>query len=370
MRRDLRPLGFFFVLAPPLVLAWSARQGWPIATFAIFVAGSPVTRYVFDVYRPGPLHVGERLSRVLYALPAAYLLALTASLIVFAHTLPTIATHGWMPVAAAALSGWTVMVFGLFPAHEMFHRRSAAWIRLGAITSGLCGYPLWPGEHMAHHRADATLPSGEIAGVKDAPWSFAVRRVTSAFRAAIDTECALRRNGASHGIRPLRWATFAMAAASLASWWWSGLPGLVLYLGCAVGVTLAAQLMTYVQHWGLATPVTERGHAQAWEDDCLMQAWLTMGNSFHLAHHREAEVPYFYLQPQADSPRQPGCYVVMLVLCLVPAFWRQVMAPVRDAYLQRQPTVCRPGRRVLCIRPTAALALDDTGRTSKPLEEK
>jgi len=368
MRFDHRPLGFFVVLLPPTVLACGTRLGWPILAFALFVACSPITRYVFNVYRPGPLQITEGLAKALYALPACYLLVLTLAIVDFERSIPTLVLSGPLHVAAGALSLWTVMVFGLFPSHEMFHRRSPVWIRAGAIASGICGYPLWPGEHMAHHRSRGALATRDAAEVEQGPWTFTRQRLRSVLAAAIDTEKALHAHFKGQVIGPMSWATLAMVCTALSFWWFAGYPGICVYIISALGVTFAAQLMTYVQHWGLDEAELDSAGVDeaAWEDDCLMQAWLTLANSLHAAHHRDPEIPYFHLQPQSDSPRQPGCYVVMLVLCIVPGLWRKIMRPVREAYLQSCPTVCHPGRRVICIRPALALVRE---RQSNPSED-
>lgn len=139
---------------------------------------------------------------------------------------------------------------------------------------------------------------------------------------------------------------FAAATAFLLA----GLAGLLTYLCAVIGVALAMQIMTFVQHWGLGS--TGKADDLAWEDDCSMQAWLTLNNSFHAAHHRQQNVPFFYLRLAEGAPRQPGCYVVMLSASIVPPVWRRLMLPVLEAYSQDKTVVCRPGRRAICIRPS------------------
>lgn len=150
-------------------------------------------------------------------------------------------------------------------------------------------------------------------------------------------------------------------AAGVATFWvFAGLAGLVMYLVAAASVVLSMQIMTFVQHWGLGDDEFERARERelAWEDDCLMQAWMTLGNSFHMAHHREPEAAYYYLQPSSGAPRQPGCYVAMLVICVMPKLWRRLMLPVLSSFKTDQPIVCDPGRRVLCISPSRLIQHD------------
>lgn len=351
-------LGYFAILLPPAVLVGSIQYGHPWATFACFVLASPITRLVFGVYRPRPLETSERASSILFGLPALHLVVLATCLPIAAFQLGAEKVTGSPGLTGFTFSLWTTMIFGTFPAHEMLHRRSRTSAIAGSTAAGMCGYPILGLEHAAHHARPGDSHHPEWPRADESVWSFAWRRLPDAIASAVHGDSGMRISGAWPPlVRPLTAGVFGTLLSAAAFFALSGTRGLVLYCCAALSVFLSMQIMTYVQHWGLGedSVADAAGRELAWEDDCLMQAWITLNSSFHMAHHREAEAPYYFIQPSSDAPRQPGCYVVMLVACLCPAVWRRFMVPVLDAFANSRSLVCEPGRRVLCFKPSRSL---------------
>ena len=134
-------------------------------------------------------------------------------------------------------------------------------------------------------------------------------------------------------------------------WHAAGLAGVLLYLSVSAAVTLGVQLINYIQHWGLGDDRLGSRAAEglAWEDDCRFQAWITLAISLHRAHHRDSRRPYYRIALERDSPRLPSGYLVLMVLCLVPALWRRMMLPALEHW-ERHPEQPRsPGRRLHCF---------------------
>lgn len=356
-RVDLRLWGYGLVLAPPALLAWSVHSGHPWWTFLLFVAASPITRALFGVHSQRESVISERAAAVLNWLPAVYAASLTVALWSTAIALRTVVFS--MPeLIGLGLSLWTVLVFGLFPSHELLHRPSRASIRLGSAVAGMCGYPVWGLEHATHHARPGACDEAEWPRPDESVWQFVHRRTPVAIKNAIAKDESLRRvTKWTRGTSPLVVGVASLLLVSVVFTALAGMTGLIVYGVSAASVALSAQIMTYVQHWGLGDGSIPDARLKelAWEDDCLMQAWLTLNNSFHLAHHRDPQVPYYFLRPSEDSPRQPGCYVAMLGVCVVPPLWNRLMLPVLASYKRDERYVCAPGRRAICITPSRLL---------------
>jgi hypothetical protein len=354
MRNRLVPLGFLIVLLPPIVLVFGAKAGLPWLAFLIFVASSPITRALFGTYPSSPMVVSERLCNILYALPFNYLLVFLALLPLGAASL----VSGALPSASDriwfAASLWTVLTFGTFPAHEMIHRSSKTWIRLGSFLAGLCGYPILSIEHTVHHRSPGNVADAEWPRITESVWQFAPRRLVTAVRNAICNDNSLRHSGQWGSLTPLVFGSAGLLTAITAFGLIAGLIGILIYTCAALMVVFAMQVMTYVQHWGLGADSVDFANERelAWEDDCLMQAWLTMGNSFHHSHHVSSAEFYVFVRPSPIAPRQPGCYVVGLVSSMVPSLWRRMMIPVLANWKSDPNMVCQPGRRLICVVPS------------------
>ncbi len=115
--------------------------------------------------------------------------------------------------------------------------------------------------------------------------------------------------------------------------------GLVAYAAVAVGVAFGVQLITYVQHWRLGAdhPGERVAYGRGWEEDCRIQAWITMNISLRDGHHRDSRLPYYRLGMRPDSPRLPAIYVLLMFASLVPPLQFAMMRPA-PAHLVPSPT--------------------------------
>ena len=126
--------------------------------------------------------------------------------------------------------------------------------------------------------------------------------------------------------------------------------GLAVYLGAALGVHFGIQLITYLQHWALGDDTVSVTHSQAaWENDCQFQAWITLSISFHQGHHEAAHRPYYLVGLAKDSPRAPAGYVLLMLVCMVPPLWRQLMQPAIEHWRAQPLMPTSAGRRLTCF---------------------
>lgn len=348
----LAAAGYLTIFAMPTLLVVGAVTGHAFLALGTAFLVFPLMRLVFGAYKPvHELPWREGIASMLHALPAAYALFMVGSLLVVAHQLPDVAESGAPELVGMGLSLWITMLFALCPAHELIHRRSRFERDVGSALAGAIGYPALLLEHSLHHARHGQVELAEWPGMTESAWTFAIRRLR---RVAADDVNDMRRAASS-------WRTSASARhtviahatmVAVATYFLAvaGPAGALLYLCSAAGCAFGMQLITYVQHWGLGDDAVVAGRDQplAWEDDCRFQAWVTCHISFHQQHHWNAHTAYYRLGMAAGAPRLPAGYIVMLLLCLVPALWREAMLPVLAHWHDDPNDVPTPGRRLTC----------------------
>lgn len=344
MWRQLRwTLGYSLVLALPLIFLSGLAIGHPSLAFAATMLVLPLGRWAFGAYGGDrPLQWSESFATVLDKLPVVYVAVLVwvwVEALELAATQPSAAD--WLAMGSSL---WAVLLFSTCVAHELLHRRSSRESLLGAFVAGLSGYPCLVVEHLVHHARFGDTAGAEWPRVAESSWAFATRRL---MRVAI--ECWRLQSTVTRRRRVIAFATFgSLWLAFAAAGGWQAALGIAVV---SVGVTFGVQWITYIQHWGLgddSVPDSAQ-HQYAWEDDCLLQAFLTLHISFHQAHHNAPRLPYYRLGLAPSSARLPAGYVVLLLLCLVPPLWQRAMRPVLDAWKRSPRAAFSSGRRLTCF---------------------
>lgn len=167
------------------------------------------------------------------------------------------------------------------------------------MLSGIIGYPLLEHEHRAHHASPGGADATEWPRLDEPVWSFTVRVLRRVCRTAWDGNVALAARRGHRVAGGLGTSAAATGATAFAFYMAGGVTGLLLYGAVAAGVVWALQAVTYIQRWGLGNDYLSDAEAGefGWEDLCQLQAWLTMGISYHHAHHHRAGVPCYRQHP-------------------------------------------------------------------------
>ena len=350
-RQWIAASGYLSVLVLPMLLVVGVAIDKPYLAFGVAMLVFPLARGVFGRYA-GPTVWREGIATALHWLPVLYGAVLAAALVLLLSQIANGAlttTGQWIGLV---LSLWMVLLFATCPAHDLIHRRSGPQARVGHLIAGLAGYPLLSFEHLRHHARPGETSKAEAPRVDESVWHFAWRRIASIAVMVLRNNAAkrrqsripIRRRSTNEALLlcTIAWAAFAATG---------GVAGFLTYLAAIIGVTVGIQIITYLQHWGLGDDnLADAARGQyAWENDCLFEAWVTLHINFHQSHHRKAHLPFYRLPMTSDSPRLPAGYVVLMILCLFPRLWQQLMLPVL-AHWKQQPQQPRSvGRRLSCF---------------------
>jgi hypothetical protein len=344
--------GYLVILLLPMLLVAGAWIAHPSLAFGVVILVFPLGRAVFGVYPfSTPIVWSEGTATFLDRLPAGYALILLAAYAMVMGLVDAAAVAAPGAAFGLGLSLWVTCMFATCVAHELLHRRAVADAYVGALISGLAGYPLLVQEHLVHHARSGDRVNAEWPRLDESVWEFAMCRFRLIARDTFATGGSLWQDSKLAGVRHLRTA----CGVTLLTWagftWTGGWPGFWLYLGVIAGVTFGIQLMTFLQHWGLGEDSVPNARAEhlGWENDCLLQALLTLNLSFHQAHHLSPRLSYYRVMPAPGSPRQPAGYVLLMFLCLFPGWWRKTMLPVLEHWKQQPGRPPSGGRRLTCF---------------------
>lgn len=350
VRQWIDAAGYLIVLLPPILLFLGVAYDFPLLAFVALIVVVPFLRAIFGDVTKAPPVWSEAAATALHTLPNVTAMVYVASLIGVLWRMHA-SQAGLAFYAGLGLSLWAVFIFGSCVAHELVHRRDRASKRLGQVLSGLIGYPLLEHEHRAHHAGGGSSAAPEWPRIDESVWAFTARRWGHSARSAWEGNVEFAQRTGRRYFGGLHVAVPATVATACGFVWAGGASGAVTYALVAIVVAWSMHAVTYVQHWGLGDDSVGNAAVRdlGWEDHCRLQAWLTLGISFHQAHHHSNGVPFYRLAPEEGAPRQPGGYVVLLVASLLPPLWRALMLPVLERW-KAAPTQQRAaGRRLICI---------------------
>jgi fatty acid desaturase len=344
--------GYLAILVVPGLLIVGIWLDVPSLAFGVVMLVSPLLRPVFGNVA-GQVGVWrESVATALDRLPLLYAIVLLGAM---TAALVDLTVHGVQSAPNAiglGLSLWMTLVLSTCVSHELIHRRNATQAMIGHGLAGLAGYPVLAQEHLAHHARPGDTASAAWPRIDESAWRFALRRSRRVFADAYGRDSAIWSiHSCGRSVLALRVATAVSAAtaasfASVAGW-----SGLLLYLCVAVGVCFGVQIITYIQHWGLGDDhLGQRAsHGYGWEDDCRLQARLTLSVSLHHGHHQSSARPFYSLSLTRKSPRLPAGYIVLMALCLFPRAWFHLMRPVLKHWEAHPEDPRSPGRRLTCF---------------------
>ncbi len=218
-------------------------------------------------------------------------------------------------------------------AHELTHRtRSAFDLIWGRWLLAFTFDTTFAIEHVhGHHARVATFEDPASARRGESVYAFIVRSTFQQLASAWDLEARrLARKGHGTWSRHNRWLRGQLFTLALLG------TAYALGGGRAVGFFMASgifgkvilEIVNYVEHYGLVrvpgTPVLPR---HSWNSNAWMSSTMLYNLTRHSDHHAEGSKPFWRLRPMPEAPTLPTGYMGMILLTLVPALYRKVMAP-------------------------------------------
>jgi alkane 1-monooxygenase len=226
---------------------------------------------------------------------------------------------------------------GITIGHELGHKRTRLERLLARVLLVTVSYGHFSIEHnRGHHVRVATREDPASARFGESFWAFLPRTLAGSWLHAWQLEFErLERAGLPRwGWRnEMLWNTLLpFAIAGLLAAAFGPAAALFFFVQSAMAVLLL-EAVNYVEHYGLerarlSDSRYERvGARHSWD------AYQTLSNCFlvhlqrHADHHLNPGRPYQALQPQAESPKLPAGYPLMVPLALLPPLWFAVMNP-------------------------------------------
>lgn len=322
----------FALIYPLSVWALLQKGGlwlWALVPFNILIVPivDHLARALFPHWQPSERLLGFLFARPLfwlYTVTQAWVLVL-ALLYVSQHSL-----NAWEFMGLVSSVGLMTGTAGITAAHELIHHRSASDRGLGLALLSMVSYMHFRIEHVyGHHRHVATsLDPASARFGEDFPAFFA-RSMRLGLISAWQIEATrLHRQGKSafsQENRTLRYLLLQGAILLGIGICLGPLTALFFILQSLMAVHLL-EAVNYVQHYGLQRDVAGRiGPQHAWDACYPLAGLFSFRIDVHAHHHLSATQECTGLRYEADSPKLPLSFNLMVFIALIPPLWHRLM---------------------------------------------
>lgn len=335
----LRAWLYVFSLVPGALTVWGNLAGgpWAWSNFLFSLVGLALLERVLpQTDDNAPAAEGYRLPELVLAAHTLLPLLTVGSLLAGAFTE---SLTGWALVGAILSTGVHSGSSAIVIAHELCHRKEAAW-RWGSrwlLFTALNPY-FYVAHVKGHHRLIGTTADPATARRGESLYAFIPRSIIGQFRETWQFETERLRAAGASPWSPRHYLIGALAATALFVGGLSWLDTTVAVAFVAQGVLacLLLEYTNYIEHYGLSRKVvggiTERiASAHSWESNHATR-FLLVDLTRHPDHHQYGARPYHQLRRHAEAPQLPTGYSGMFWLALVPPLFYHVLHPIIDRY--------------------------------------
>ena len=210
-------------------------------------------------------------------------------------------------------------------AHELLHSSSRADRALAALLLSTTCYGHWQLSHWEHHKKVGTTGDPATARRGESFYAFFPRCVFGNVMDAVrvsNERGTLVRNAVIASLGAAMWAALALCTA--------GARGLIAWGVYAFVAVVQLELVNYLEHYGLERREDERVREDhSWNAEGF---FLTNGTTFNLQyhshHHAQSSLPYEKLRSSEGARQLPAPYPAMMMLALFPRAWFKVVDPL------------------------------------------
>lgn len=325
----------FAVQFIPLWLMVTTGQGWLIFITAGTLLGLvPALDHILAKrkYRLD-IDVDDKTFRQLQVLQAVFLMANFVAVIV-------VATSGAVPLWASFFAVITIGIINVHVpvlAHEFGHKAGRTSHMMSNIVCAIAGMGYFMPQHVLGHHVKVATPE-DCASARFGESSF--RFIVGSFWPEVkggwtlEAERLRKRGGKVWSLQNDVIVSYAFAilfaGILIAVLGWMALPWIMLH---HLFAWFSLMLNDYIQHYGLQRELLPNGRREpvtpmhSWNSDSPLCNLMVFNVQHHSYHHARPMEAYENLKAIPEAPTCPSGYFGMMVLALVPPWWRSVMDP-------------------------------------------
>ncbi|KAK9804012.1 hypothetical protein WJX73_001214 [Symbiochloris irregularis] len=221
-------------------------------------------------------------------------------------------------------------------AHELLHGRSRLDKLMAQALLCSVGYMHWSESHHIHHRKVATPADPATARKGESVYMFVPRSVIGNLQDGWVAETTRLRKRSIPFFSPqnrlLLWLGAPVSALGGVFVLWGPWSCALAIAQALVGILLL-EMVNYIEHYGLLRQRLASGRYEgiavrhSWNANWLLSNCILLRLQRHSDHHAHADRPYQMLRDIPEAPQLPASYPAMMVLSLLPGYFRWVMDP-------------------------------------------
>jgi len=327
---------FFNIFTLPIFCFYCLGKGWEFAliAFALAFIFHPLfdyltTKYLKNVFEK--LHGGES-GHWSYQLPLFLAVPIQVILILAAFKYATFSTSE--AIFAGTLCGLSGGILGITTAHEMMHRRQKWKRKYSMAMLYTINYPHFYIEHMWHHISIGTPRDPDTAKRSESVYSFLLRSIPQGWIKCWTSEARkLKSKSLIQSLLKNKMVTtsFIQICIHIAIYLLFGIEATVIFMVQGIVTILLLKWINYVEHYGVVRkkingklePVSVH---HSWDSTRMLTNFSLFNLGYHSQHHSRPSLDYNELpKTQKNWNELPAGYSTMMMLALMPYFWKRVM---------------------------------------------